>query len=420
MNAVTTKWIISKREDLLWFIFSSAACFIVIITYYLLTECFALDKNLCIIAIYFVWAIFFDGTHAFATYTRTFLDKEYYQENKYLLLQSLVVFLVGPLFLLSIYFINNNLNEVSVAFIIFNRFGLCFAYYHLIRQHWGFVVLYRNKNDEIDDITRKLDGLLLTFGSIYPFVHGQHHRIEPMHISETLTIPMEAWINVSAYIVVLALVLFLFSFSDKLQSVRSNIRAIAYIALTASMVIKLVQYFTLSQLLQFVSIICLIGLIITIITYAIFLFKKREIIYQIANNYPKWLLLFTVIFSYNLILHLPLSLYIIIASLTIFHNIQYHKIINYYNGNKYKSGEKERFGFAVTLAQKMTIFITMALAFNLISYVPRFASNFLITNEFINYILSSFFWGIAFHHYYLDSIIWKVKNNVQLSSVLKI
>jgi hypothetical protein len=152
----------------------------------------------------------------------------------------------------------------------------------------------------------------------------------------------------------------------------------------------------------------------------IVLFKKGEIIYQIANNYPKWLLLFTVIFSYNLILHLPLSLYIIIASLTIFHNIQYHKIINYHNGNKYKSGEKERFGFAVTLAQKMTIFITMALAFNLISYVPRFASNFLITNEFINYILSSFFWGIAFHHYYLDSIIWKVKNNVQLSSVLKI
>ncbi|MFM6023680.1 MAG: hypothetical protein ACKPER_12250, partial [Dolichospermum sp.] len=160
--------------------------------------------------------------------------------------------------------------------------------------------------------------------------------------------------------------------------------------------------------------------IITIITYAIFLFKKGEIIYQIANNYPKWLLLFTVIFSYNLILHLPLPLYIIIASLTIFHNIQYHKIINYHNGNKYKSGEKERFGFAVTLAQKMTIFITMALAFNLISYVPRFASNFLITNEFINYILSSFFWGIAFHHYYLDSIIWKVKNNVQLYSVLKI
>ncbi|MFM6470566.1 MAG: hypothetical protein ACKPGX_25895, partial [Dolichospermum sp.] len=154
----------------------------------------------------------------------------------------------------------------------------------MIRQHWGFVVLYRKKNDDRDDITRKLDGLLLTFGSIYPFVHGQHHRIEPMHISETLTIPMEAWINVSAYIVVLALVLFLFSFSDKLQSVRSNIRAIAYIALTASMVIKLVQYFTLSQLLQFVSIICLIGFIITIITYAIFLFKKGEIIYQIANN----------------------------------------------------------------------------------------------------------------------------------------
>jgi hypothetical protein len=415
----TPKWIIGKREDLLWLILSASSGFIIILVYYLLTKLFAFNKELCVTAIYLIWAMLFDGTHAFATYTRTYFDKEYYQENKHLLLQSLIVFFVGPLFVLSIFLINTNIDEARAAFIIFNRFGLCFAYYHLIRQHWGFVALYRKKNDETDDITRKLDGLLLMFGSIYPFVHGQHNNIEPMHISEILVISMQSWLNVSSYVGVLGGFLILVSFANQLQSASVNLRVMGYVSLTASVIVNLARYFTLSQLLQYLSILCLIGFIFTVLFYAFILFKKGYFLHHLIRNYPKWLLLFAVLFTYNVIFHMELPLYIIIASVTIFHNIQYHRIIHYHNINKYKEDESERFGFAVVLAQKMLIFVALALSFNLILYVPRLASNFMVTNELLNYTLSSFFWGVAFHHYYLDSVIWKVRNNVQLSSVFK-
>ena len=361
----------------------------------------------------------FDATHAFATYTRTYFDKEYRENNKSLLWQSLIVFTIGPLFLISIFLIHTNLNETSAAFIIFNRFGLCFAYYHLIRQHWGFLALYRKKNGETEEITRKLDGLLLMFGSIYPFVHGQFQRIQPMHISETLVIPMEAWLNVSIYVGIIGVVLLLLSFVNNFQSAKFYLRIISSINIAASVIINLTRYFTLSQLLQLVSFLCLTCFLLTTIAYFLILFREKYIKERLTNSYPKWLLLVTVLFSYNLILHLNLPLYVTIASLTVFHNIQYHKIVNYHNVNKYKSGEEERFGFAVVLTQKIKVFIALALAFNLISYIPRVASNILISDELINYILSSFFWGVAFHHYYLDSIIWKVRSNVELSSALK-
>jgi hypothetical protein len=423
MNTLTLnspKWIINKREDLQWLIFSALVGFVIIGIYYLLTGYYVLDKNICIGVIYLLWAMLFDATHAFATYTRTYFDNEYRENNKSLLWQSLIVFIIGPLFLISIFSVHTDLNETSAAFIVFNRFGLCFAYYHLIRQHWGFIVLYRKKNGETDEITRKLDGLLLMFGSIYPFVHGQFDKIEPMHISETLVIPIEAWLNVSIYTGIIGGVLLLLSFVNNFYSAKFYLRVISSINLIASVIINLTRYFTLSLLLQFVSFLCLIGFVLTIITYLVILFREKSTREQLTNNYPKWLLLITVLFSYNLILHLNLPLYVIIASLTIFHNIQYHKIVNYHNINKYKSGEEERFGFAVVLTQKIKVFIALALAFNLISYIPRVTSNILISSELINYILSSFFWGVAFHHYYLDSIIWKVRSDVKLSSALKI
>jgi hypothetical protein len=414
------KWIINKRDDLLWLIFSVATCFLVIGIYYFLTKYLMLDEAVSTLVTYMVWAIFFDATHAFATYTRTFFDKEYYQINKDSLWLSFLIFGIGPLLLLIVSLIHKDMNEITATFIIFNRFGLCFAYYHLIRQHWGFISLYRKKSGEIDTTTRKLDGLLLTFGSVYPFLHGQYDRIEPMHISETLSIPSHSWLNVSTYGVIIALLLFLASLTiSEAKLIQQNMRIISSISLLVSLIIHLVKNFSLTQVLFYASTFCLASFTFTIVIYLIVLIKNKNVLQYFSDSYPKWLLLNIVVASYNVILHLHLPLYIIIASLTIFHNIQYHKIIDFHNENKYAEQCEEKYGFVVKLTQRKELFLVLALAFNLVSYFPRFAVESFVSNNLFNYVMIAFLWGVSFHHYYLDSIIWKVRDNQQLSASLK-
>ena len=106
-----------------------------------MTGYLGIKEQMTVLVLYLTWALLFDGTHAFATYSRTYFDKQFYSENKKMLLKSLLVFVIGPIFISFFYFLNNSVDDSSIAFIIFNRFAICYAYYHLIRQHWGFIVI---------------------------------------------------------------------------------------------------------------------------------------------------------------------------------------------------------------------------------------------------------------------------------------
>jgi hypothetical protein len=44
------------------------------------------------------------------------------------------------------------------------------AYYHLVKQHYGFMVLYKKKNGDLARVDNALDRLLLLFAFNYPFV----------------------------------------------------------------------------------------------------------------------------------------------------------------------------------------------------------------------------------------------------------
>ena len=44
------------------------------------------------------------------------------------------------------------------------------AYYHLVKQHYGFMVLYKKKNNDLAAVDNALDRLLLLFAFNYPFV----------------------------------------------------------------------------------------------------------------------------------------------------------------------------------------------------------------------------------------------------------
>jgi hypothetical protein len=128
-RAISLRWIISAREDLIWFIGSVASSYLLLVLY--------ATGVLPLIPMVAGWAILIDAPHVFGTLSRTYFDRTEWQTRKRLLLGSLLFFAVGPALVL-----------LGLGFTFFFVAAL-WAYYHLVKQHYGFMVLYKKKNNDL-------------------------------------------------------------------------------------------------------------------------------------------------------------------------------------------------------------------------------------------------------------------------------
>lgn len=99
------------------------------------------------------WALLLDAPHVWATLGRTLADPDEWRLRRRELLTSFAWFGVGPLAILAPYalaaaapfghgFRPERLALGAVGFFVFFRI---WAYYHVVRQHWGFFSLYKRK-----------------------------------------------------------------------------------------------------------------------------------------------------------------------------------------------------------------------------------------------------------------------------------
>src|SRR5229473_3351303 len=121
-SAISLRWIISARDDLVWFIGSVISSYALLFLY--------VKGFVPLIPMMALWAILIDAPHVFATFSRTYFDR----------------------------------TERTI------RRGLLWGYYHLVKQHYGFMVLYKKKNGDLAPIDNALDRLLLLFAFNYPFI----------------------------------------------------------------------------------------------------------------------------------------------------------------------------------------------------------------------------------------------------------
>ena len=147
---VSLRWIISARDDLVWFIGSVVSSYALLGLY--------VSGFLPLVPMVAVWAILIDAPHVFGTFSRTYFDRAERKNRSRLLWGSLLFFLIGPALVL-----------LGAAFLFFFVAAL-WAYYHLVKQHYGFMVLYKKKNGDLASIDNTLDRLLLLFAFNYPFV----------------------------------------------------------------------------------------------------------------------------------------------------------------------------------------------------------------------------------------------------------
>src|SRR5215467_8115853 len=91
-RALSLRWIISAREDLVWFIGSVASSYLLLGLY--------VTGVLPLIPMVAGWAILIDAPHVFGTFSRTYFDRSEWRTRKRLMLGSLLFFVIGPVLVL--------------------------------------------------------------------------------------------------------------------------------------------------------------------------------------------------------------------------------------------------------------------------------------------------------------------------------
>ena len=158
------RWIVSRSVDLSLVIGSVLAGYLYLGLYTAL--------HVKITLLWWFWSVGFDGTHIFATASRTYFDKEARARNPKLLYGSLLVFFsLGPLMVLA--------GQKGLLALLVG----VWAYYHVIRQHYGFLVLYKVKNRDLLPLDNTLDRVFLGVMMIFPPFHRFfiHHPEELGH-----------------------------------------------------------------------------------------------------------------------------------------------------------------------------------------------------------------------------------------------
>src|ERR1700755_2772428 len=136
----TDHWIISRTVDLSLVIGSALAGYLYLLLY--------TSLHVPITLLWWFWSVGFDGTHIFATASRTFFDRGARAHNRGLFYGSLaVLFSIGPLLVLG--------GQTHLLILIVG----IWAYYHVIAQHYGFLMLYKVKNRDLNPVDNRLDRL---------------------------------------------------------------------------------------------------------------------------------------------------------------------------------------------------------------------------------------------------------------------
>jgi len=376
-NAVSLRWIISAHDDLVWLIGSVLSSYALLVLY--------VSGILPLVPMVALWAILIDAPHVFGTFSRTYFDRTERHNRSRLLWGSLLFFAVGPVMVL------------AGAGLIFFFLAALWAYYHLVKQHYGFMVLYKKKNNDLAPMDNALDRLLLLFAFNYPFV-------------AFIAQDPEAMVRVPAVL-------------------RSGVNGLATILLVATIVLAVAW---LGRQFQ------------------------RAITGE-PLNVPKYLLLAAAIPMHWIVLltpmpHKPIA---IVAILTIYHNLQYHRLIWFHN-KKYQAGNaattrrslvevnetaaterqgspaverelRQQYGAAELISRRLLYYIAFGILFGLLYQGPRQILGYISLKngdglagaKSVGIQLGiSFLWGYAFIHYYLDSKIWRIRRDPSVGKAL--
>ncbi len=349
------------------------------------------------VLVWFIWVIVLDTPHFFATYSRTYLDREARQQMKPLLIVSLGIFLVGPLSAILAYTLHAMGAEFwRTPWWLFLVGVSLWAYWHVTRQHYGILRLYHRKSNEWGTIDAKIDSWVLYGCLLVPFLaflarhKGSRRRVGPSEsvpwlperevgqswLGYILDLRWEHHVVLMMLLVVGALLAVFFA--RQIQKIALGEKILLPKILFLSAVLPLHLYMCYSQHLLGVG-----------------------------------LLTFTMI-------------------VTIYHDCQYLAIVWFYNEKRYEGDPQKaekRFGLAAKISRNFILYLVFAIAAIslpiwglgcLINRIPvcrtgdPWGEATLLGSDswIVFYIMLTA--GFQMHHYILDQYIWRPSKDKKL------
>jgi hypothetical protein len=393
MTRTSTNWIVGRRVDLAAFIGGALAGYGV----FFMHASLGWDMLL----IYVLFITFLDTPHFFGTYLRTYLDKQEFQARRGFLLGSLLWLVAGPAVLLLCY----GLFQAGVDryMLPFNAFILAvgiWAYWHVVRQHYGFMRLYQVKNGERSRENARRDGWLMHLGLMLPFLVFvlRHPESRQAFGLPAQLAPLPSWAALRA----------------------GGLGQVSW------------EYFVIGA-----AAVTLSALIIGFVARELGKVQRGE-----PLNVPKLLLFLAVLplhivvcFSQS-VLTAPLITFS--AFVTIYHDIQYHVLVYCHQQNRFRDNPRAKeHGIAAVLSKNVFIFGASAVAFGLLvrgfgcsiqvydgvhqCFTPTLIGRVhLFGNVYSDTLLGAFFLGFPCHHYFVDQFIWKPSKDRGLQRDLKL
>lgn len=347
-------WIGGRSFDLVWF-FGGAVLAVVALL-------LALSFRPSIVVLAWVWILFFDGPHMMALYTRTYLDRQAWKERRPLLVGSLAAFLIGPAFLVA-----TVLTRSDAPFLAFIGLASIWGYYHVVRQHYGFVALYRAKSGEpITRASYALDRSALYLG---------------------------LWLPWLAFLVAHPVGRALRGSTGDATTLESS----GGVALTVLWMIVVAGYAALtvgrgrSGGLKAPYLLLVVG----VHGLLYFVAARFEPVYTLAKNPDQKLLLMTVMGG-------------------ILHSAQYVGIVWLYNAKRGRFASLGR--YLVTCVAFSFVYFAIA-AFTALYPSIAWLEGASLGSVPVSRLALCAWWGIALHHYVVDQYIWRLRRDPSLTTI---
>lgn len=142
-------WLISRGDDLIWFIGST------LVGYAALG---LMAAGFPVWPFQLIWMFGIDGPHVLATVTRTYFDREERRRLGPALWYLPPFMLLGPVMTL------------QGHFDLFLLGAVVWQHFHIVKQHYGFVMLYKAKNKERDRFDLRFDRWVLLLSLWIPLL----------------------------------------------------------------------------------------------------------------------------------------------------------------------------------------------------------------------------------------------------------
>lgn len=344
----------------------------------------------------FLYGPLVDAPHLWATISRTYTDREEWAARRRLFLGSLLAFAIGPAIILLPYVVGAVVplppNVLDWGWLVWvAAFGF-YTIYHINKQHWGFIGLYKRKNG---------DG-----------TNAMENRFDSLFFTPAIWLP---------YFAMFTAPWFLDLDGKPLSSMQ--------IAVGST---------TLGSLLHTG---CHVGFLVSVTAYVLFqVIQWRK---GIARNGPKLVYLATIVTLYyvTFAFHPRIATFWVVITGT-GHCAQYHAIIWAYGRKKYAVKEPQKISLPGRIFGNVWLYITLGVIFGLVTMqgpgkgifkdlvagglqVSIFSHAFAFLKPGAGFdlglkIAAALVSGVRLHHFYVDSKIWRVSKSADLAKNLSV